>query len=370
MKLLITLVGIFALSAQVNAQCTAAATAAATGNPGEIVISNQSTADPSAVYIIDTGDGNVYTLSFLATSITHQYTAPGAYLWCISIFDSVTPCYDTYCDSIYINTLPTNCDGSFTSIVNPAGPVSFDISGSTSVGTMTHFWDFGDGNTSTAASPVNTYSVNGSYLVCHTVTEVSGNCSDTFCDSVIITGGGGGVFCSAGYFWYQDSSAVQTVNVFNTSTGVGPLTYIWDFGDGTIATGAYPSHTYNALGGYVVCLTITDAAGCSSTYCDSVFITFKMSGFTINVYPESIADIQSVDHDNLSVYPNPASEWLFVESSTTSSGSSIMIYDLKGKLVLSEEMNSQHKKLNISSFDKGIYFLQVDDNMKVKFIKK
>jgi PKD repeat protein len=37
-----------------------------------------------------------------------------------------------------------------------------------------------------------------------------------------------------------------------------PLTYAWDFGDGTTGTGPSPSHTYTADGSYTVSLTVTD----------------------------------------------------------------------------------------------------------------
>ncbi len=47
-------------------------------------------------------------------------------------------------------------------------------------------WDFGDGNSSALQNPTNNYAANGSYYVCLTVTNSSG--SNTFCDSVHVTG--------------------------------------------------------------------------------------------------------------------------------------------------------------------------------------
>jgi PKD repeat protein len=61
-------------------------------------------------------------------------------------------------------------------------------------------------------------------------------------------------------------SSEATVN-FNGSAssdpqGNYPLTYDWDFGDGTPhGTGATPSHTYTADGTYTVTLVVTDATG-------------------------------------------------------------------------------------------------------------
>lgn len=47
-------------------------------------------------------------------------------------------------------------------------------------------WDFGDGSNSTQQTPSHVYSANGAYYVCLTASNASG--SDTFCDSVRVTG--------------------------------------------------------------------------------------------------------------------------------------------------------------------------------------
>ena len=48
------------------------------------------------------------------------------------------------------------------------------------------------------------------------------------------------------------------------------VSWAWDFGDGNTSTQQNPTHTYNVPGPYYVCLTITTALGCTSTYCDSL----------------------------------------------------------------------------------------------------
>ena len=49
--------------------------------------------------------------------------------------------------------------------------------------------------------------------------------------------------------------------------------YSWDFGDGTIATGATPSHAYINTGTFTVTLTVTDNLGATSTCSTTAIVT-------------------------------------------------------------------------------------------------
>jgi PKD repeat protein len=63
------------------------------------------------------------------------------------------------------------------------------------------------------------------------------------------------------------TSDVITFDGSSSSDLDGPLSsYVWDFGDGTpVAAGPTAAHTYTKAGTYNVSLTVTDAAGASST---------------------------------------------------------------------------------------------------------
>src|SRR4029077_7911087 len=65
---------------------------------------------------------------------------------------------------------------------------------------------------------------------------------------------------------YQSAGTV-TFNGTASSDPQGniPLTYAWDFGDGTTGTGATPSHTYASYGVYTVTLTVTNSKGTASS---------------------------------------------------------------------------------------------------------
>ena len=53
----------------------------------------------------------------------------------------------------------------------------------------------------------------------------------------------------------------QTTYFTNTTTGVTPLTYRWDFDDSTISAAEHPTHTYAHAGLYTVVLTTTNVYG-------------------------------------------------------------------------------------------------------------
>jgi PKD repeat protein len=78
-------------------------------------------------------------------------------------------------------------------------------------------------------------------------------------------------------------------NFTDSSTGA-PLTYSWNFGDGTaVSTAVSPNHNFAANGTYYVCLTVTNVSG-TNTKCDSVHIT----NINANTPPKAIMDSATV----------------------------------------------------------------------------
>jgi PKD repeat protein len=121
---------------------------------------------------------------------------------------------------------------------------------------LNFLWDFGDGITSTLTSPIHQYSLADTFDVTLNATDLCG--SGSFTDQVTTT-------CTApsAYFTWQTDH--QSVSFTNLSAGTQPLTYLWDFGDGTSSTDQSPTHLFAGLGRYPVHLMVTGPCG-TSTY--------------------------------------------------------------------------------------------------------
>jgi len=69
------------------------------------------------------------------------------------------------------------------------------------------------------------------------------------------------------------------------------------------------------------------------------------------------------------IYPNPTSKLLFIELKEESDGD-ILMYDIKGKLVLQDKFQNQKiKQLDISTFSPGNYLLHINVSNKNSVFK-
>jgi PKD repeat protein len=127
-----------------------------------------------------------------------------------------------------------------------------------SLGSTTYFWDFGDGSTSTEASPTHNFGAAGEYTVSLRVTNECGTVETNQVVSIV-----GSAPLSA--FTTNEGAAgcaPLTVNFVDQSVG-DPTTWSWVFQGGTPSTSTdqNPVVTYATPGAYSVELTTTNAFG-------------------------------------------------------------------------------------------------------------
>jgi PKD repeat protein len=121
-------------------------------------------------------------------------------------------------------------------------------------------WDFGDGTTSSEQNPTRVYSAKGVYTVTMTATNNYGKDTEKKVNYITV-----GIPPTADFITqipsYQEGSRTQYVRFIDTSIG-NPVSWSWDFGDGTNSDIQYPPlHLYNRDGVYTVSLTVKNPFG-------------------------------------------------------------------------------------------------------------
>ena len=338
-------------------------------------------------WLWDFGDGNTSTQQ----NPVHTYSATGSgfYLVCLTIteYDPITQaliCTDTYCDSIYLTTPPSSCTASFFGQDLGNNEAIFTNTSYPQSGLMsTVDIDYGDGTIGySISSAVNhTYTIAGTYYVCVTVTKYDASqavlCTDTYCDSIIITSGT--MPCQADFCVIQDSTLIITQNPNGTttttigdafffcdlSTPVGMIqSWQWDMGDNgagqylpnTSSTSQTPVYEFDTNGVYNVCLTIVTVGGqCTSTTCDSVDFSM-MQGQT------AVEEISAFEA--LKLYPNPASDRITVNLIANTTGDlSIRLVNMMGQTLSYQAITifngAINHSLDVFEIANGVYSVEV-----------
>ncbi|RYZ32635.1 MAG: PKD domain-containing protein, partial [Sphingobacteriales bacterium] len=110
-------------------------------------------------------------------------------------------------------------------------------------GVASYLWDFGDGTTSTAATPSHTYTNTGNYNIRLTITTNSGCTATVYYPDGVKTGTPVSVDFTADKFSVCASDGVQF-----TAIAPGADEYLWDFGDGSTSDLQNPIHIFEDTG--------------------------------------------------------------------------------------------------------------------------
>lgn len=134
-----------------------------------------------------------------------------------------------------------------------------------STGATDFLWDFGDGTTSTDASPSHTYINTSGVLQIMTVSLTVSNwagCSHTSQQQIVTYPAPDFVFSA------QPDSGCTPLTVTFPSV-IGAISQQWDFGDGSTGSGPNPQHTYingtDSIVHFPISLVATNAFGCTDS---------------------------------------------------------------------------------------------------------
>jgi probable HAF family extracellular repeat protein len=157
------------------------------------------------------------------------------------------------------NRAPVAAIGYSPDFPNKRNPISFWGTGSTDPDAdeiVDYRWDFGDGTTAAGSVVSHTYAQAGNYTV---TLMVSDGKLDSLPSSVVVAvfeqvpvASAGGPYSGA------KNAAIRFDGTASSDADGDPLTYFWDFGDGTFGSGASPTHAYARSGVYTVTLVVSD----------------------------------------------------------------------------------------------------------------
>lgn len=285
------------------------------------------------LYVLEYGNHRVTKFSS-ATNINDSYiaTQPGDYRAIVKsaagCVDSVTMTLD-FPSVILVNPVGTIdlCEGDTATLAASAHP------------TLTYQWQKDGVNTGTDTSILHVTG-SGVYSV---ITQVGSNCVDTS-NAVTVT-----------VHSLPVPVITNTNNVLTTGTFA---TYQWY--RNTVAISGATTNTYTATENGTYTVKVTNENDCEGT--------------AANVQVTGVTGIDDINHlANVSVYPNPANDVLYVNLPQSVTAVSADIINLQGQVVLSQPLTKSTAatslKIKIDAITSGVYFLKINTQNERKTFK-
>jgi gliding motility-associated-like protein len=275
-------------------------------------------------WLWDFGDG---TTSNLPAPPAHTYSIPGNFTPNLTVTD-INGCSGTLDSpvSIIVSIPVANFSVSEdSSCPNAPNPIRF-TNNSTGGFNPKYTWNFGDGNTSNAFSPLYAYTNVGHFTANLSMTDAYGCVSNSQPMPIVVDTPHASFTMSGNY------SACPPFNVSFLFTGSYALTYNWDFTDGNGSTLKNPSNLFVNPGDYYPNLSVVSHGGCiSKSDSQNVHIDGPIGTFTYN--PLSGCDSLDVTF-NVTTTNVVSFIWNFSDGSqldTTATPSIIHHYNIPGQ---------------------------------------
>lgn len=140
--------------------------------------------------------------------------------------------------------------------------------------------------------------------------------------------------------------AVQGSTVTFTNHSVDAVSYSWLFGDGNSSQAAAPVHTYATPGAYTVTLNA------QRPFCAASTSMTVVVGATSNHEANAVGEWR--------VFPNPASDRLWVQRPTTDNGTyHYLLWNMAGLKILEGLLEGTTETLNLQNLPAGMYWLEL-----------
>jgi gliding motility-associated-like protein len=199
-------------------------------------------------------------------------------------------------------------------------------------GTISWFWDFGDGSTSVLQNPVHTFTPAGNQYSIRLKITSSATCGVIYRTKIIKPQG---ILANNLDFIYKDVCDSGYVRFTNTSQNLNDpgIQYLWDFGDGNFSSVTHPVHIYNTSGSFQVTLKMFTGIPCLDV---SITKSVFHNEFTIIASPDQTI---RVGESVILSYAGPpgSSEWtppMWLNNSTSKSPVASPLENIEYKITI------------------------------------
>lgn len=311
-------------------------------------------AGANPTYSWDFGDGS----TSMAESPTHDWKGklgPKTITFKISLDNG---CSNTIVKDLVVLTQPTP---SFTAADVCSGEdVVFVNNTSWTQGDISYKWDFGDGTTTTTSDPSKKYVTSVTLTPKVTLyAYIAGGCADSITQEITINEAPRtcDFVVKPDYAFGFYGVNVEPMNANGVVGGQNNVDYTWVFeGGGNFRTkdvNAAQGYDFPQDGPYDITMRATmRQTGCMCTATK----TFVMNR----------ADAKSLSTIGVAVYPNPASNFVNVlTSSDFGSNITIQLTSMSGQVMKSMNSAAGFTQLNVSNFSNGVYMIQISNGVNV-----
>ncbi|WP_256714362.1 PKD domain-containing protein [Microbacterium sp. RU33B] len=283
-----------------------------------------------ASYVWDFGDGATAT----GVNATHTYASAGIFTVTLVVTDDDGAQHSVQrtVAAVAPNEAPIALIATSIEFLE----VSFDGLGSSDSDgdVVSYLWDFGDGGTSTQATPAHNYAAGGTYSVSLTVADDDG-ATGTSTATIAVEPANAppvAVIGSVATYLTVAFSSAGSVDIDGTIES-----YSWNFGDGATSTESSPTHAYSSAGTYDVTLSVTDDDG------EEGVVTASVTVAPANVGPTAVIGsvatglsvtftaADSTDSDGSIV----SYQWVFGDGETSTDAGPTHVYAASGSYTVS-----------------------------------
>ena len=316
-----------------------------------VTFTDQSLGDITS-YLWSFGDDS----SSILQNPVHTYQQAGYYNVCHTVFNTSTACYNILCNDVTVGNSSSLCKANFIFTLDTVTrTVQFSDCSFGSPDEWT--WNFGDNTYAYVQNPSHTYGTNGIYSIQLNILNDITNCSD-FIVQLVNVNSTQSLDCEFGY----NNNLISTLHkgskpeypvAFVAAVFGTPEKYVWSFGDkGKDSSTTTPTHYYDSLGTYNVCLFVeNNTINESKTYCKQVEVN--------NIITNANDYLQL---NSLNIFPNPANDNITIINSNFINDQKLSIYNIQGQLLIQQPMLQARTNINISALPVGMYYIEINTN--------